>query len=251
MDLLRIAARVAAERTTAGPTLDIFKDLSGGTVENAVTQEISRRDEDEAMEVMISAVHDVYGQSVADEVRDGASNTGPTGVVHELLHKVAEPEFALALGAGLSEQTSKSIVESSIDEMLISYVERGGVQDFDNIFTAIIDSFDTVDQFLTELEKGAEHSALDRAMKGSAAHVRRSRPDLPGKGLDKVPWPTQSDPNRQTSAVSAAMWVAQKYLMEKIPQLADTMIAQPAEAQFKKFVNLALSRLRKLPLVMP
>lgn len=251
MDLLRIAARVAAEQTTAGPTLDIFKDLSGQTVEKAINGELKLHDDGESFQALIGAVRDVYGQEMADVVQQGAEGIGDAvAVVHELMHKVADPGFILGDLSGvpaLEEQTSKSIIESTVDEMLIQFLERDRVDDFDNIFTSIRDRFDSVDQVLTELDKGAPHPALDRVLKGAASDIRRNHKELSGKGVeDQVPYEVHGQEGRTVPATTIALWTVQAYVRKKLPQLAETMIAAPAEAKFKKWVNLALSRLRKL-----
>lgn len=250
LNFKKIAIRIA------GPVIDIFGDLKGETIIQNIEDLIKQlEDEEKSFDIMITSIRKVYGSEFADEVGSVARDASDT--IHELLHKVVDPEFILSpppeKGIGETDsddvmettlsQTNKPAVESAIDEMIAQYVEKGVFEDFDNAFTIYLDSYSTVREILDDLKKEHSYPELTKILKNAASSLERNRPDLVNlSSKDKA---LNEESGTHDPATYVALWFVQRYVEGKLPRLVEVFAKEQTEVLLKKFLNLVNLKFKK------
>ena len=202
-------------------------------------------DEKKSFSLIIECIRKIYGPEFADEVKSAARSA--TDSIHELLHKVADPEFHLLAPEGLDlqgstlkairSQTKKTYVETCVDEMITQQIEKGYFEDSDNAFAVLEGHYSTVREFLNDLKKEQSHPELTKILKDASLTLERKHPDLVNlSSEDEVPNPYYE--GTYLPATSVAMFLVQDYIEKKLPHLVDILIKEQSEILLKKFLNL-------------
>lgn len=252
MNLSRIAMRVLMNRV-AGPTHDILVHLQDGHPSEIIKSwvrdfKVKGMNQKSLTDILQSSAQSVYGESVADEARSGTDNA--VSYLHEILHKVVEPDFILytpgrdSLGLDrVKDQTSRSVVESVIDEMIVSFYQAGKWLDFDNAFNMFSKKFKTVKDLIGEFDVSMSSDVKKKYIDLAVKNVTSAHPDwVDMSSGSKVYVDGQRTPIRADDAFLAAV---ESYMASKLPEISLSVLTEEAESKFKNFMNLSKLKVKR------